>query len=108
MNTPAKPTAGSEVLVQIGIGDDGQPLYAYRQTTLTVMPPQLVARPYGAWAAAGCAGLVALVVVAVIVIAIVLGLTIAAAVLALALVALTICVLVLRSMWAEHQASKTH
>lgn len=102
MNLPQPPAHQAAppdaVLVQIGIGDDGKPLYAYRQTAPTVMPAQLVQRPWGAYAAAGCGVLVALVVVAFTVVAIVIGFAIALAVLAVCMVALTICVVVLRSL----------
>ncbi|WP_406507625.1 hypothetical protein [Streptomyces sp. NBC_00212] len=66
----------------------------------------LQAYPVGTYVTFGCLGLVALVVVAFVLVAILIGLSIALVVLAVGLVALTICVLVLRSMWADYQQSK--
>jgi hypothetical protein len=95
----AQPAATPDAdLVQIGIGDDGKPLYAYRQTAPTVMPAQLVQRPWAAYAAGGCGLLLALLVVAFTVVAIVIGFAIALGVLAVCMLALTICAVVLRSL----------
>lgn len=101
---PAAPLANA-ALVQIGIGGDGKPLYAYRETAPTVMPAQLVQRPWAAYTALGCGFLVALVVVAFTVIAIVIGFAIALSVLAVCMVALTICVVVLRGLVKDMRKS---
>lgn len=86
------------VLVQIGIGADGQPLYVYRDPSPAAPAAPLVQHPWGAYAVAGCGLLVALAMVGTIIVAIVIGFAIALAVLAVAMVALTICVVVLRSL----------
>lgn len=87
------------VLRQIGVGEDGSPLYAYADRTPVVQPQPLpVARPVGAYVAAGIGGAVALTFLAM-----------AAALLAVAVavgaVSVTICILVLRGMWREMQAA---
>ena len=88
------------VLRQIGVGEDGSPLYAYADRTPIVPPPPIQpARPIGAYVAAGIGGAVALSFLAM-----------AAALLAVAVavgaVSVTICILVLRGMWREMQTSQ--
>jgi hypothetical protein len=85
-------------LVQIGVDAAGGPLYAYRAAAPTVMPAQLVQRPWGAYAALGCGALLALTVVGVVLVAIVISFAVALAVLAVCMVTLTICVVVLRTL----------
>lgn len=87
------------ILRQIGVGEDGSPLYAYADRTPIVQPgPVPAARPIGAYVAAGIGGAVALSFLAM-----------AAALLAVAVavgaVSVTICILVLRGMWREMQAN---
>lgn len=96
--------------VQIGYDMAGQPMYAppvpyVYQPAEPVARQPLQARPWGAYIGLGCLGVLALTVVVVAIAFLVFGFAILAAVLALAVVALTICVLVLRSMWREHQQS---
>jgi hypothetical protein len=94
-------------LRQIGYDLAGNPMYAepalpYPQHPAPVPPLQpIVARPWGAYVAGGCLGLLALTLVVVLVMVVVFGLTILVAVLGLVVVALTICVLVLRGMWRD-------
>lgn len=88
------------VLRQIGVGEDGSPLYAYADRTPVQQPQPLpAARPIGAYVAAGIGGAAALTFLAL-----------AAAVLAVAVavgaVSLTICTLVLRSMWERYMSEK--
>lgn len=94
--TTTDPT--NATLVQIGLDANGGPLYAYRSNAPTVMPSQLVQRPWGAYAAAGCGLLVALAMVGTIIVAIVIGFAIALAVLAVCMVTLMISLVVLRSL----------
>ncbi|MFJ4829871.1 hypothetical protein ACIP79_08145 [Streptomyces sp. NPDC088747] len=88
---------------QIGYDLAGNPMYAapYVPGPAPAVQPlsPIVARPWGAYVAGGCLGLLALVVVAFMVVAILIGLSIALVVLATGLVALVICLLVLRDMW---------
>ncbi|MET7775347.1 hypothetical protein ABZU94_14010 [Streptomyces mirabilis] len=89
---------------QIGYDLAGNPMYAaplVQQTPAPVAHPlqPIKAHPWGAYAAAGCFGLIALTLVVVLVMFVVFGFAILAAVLGLVVVALTICVLVLKSMW---------
>lgn len=100
MTDLTKPPADA-TLVQIGIDDHGGPLYAYRQTAPTVMPAQLVQRPWGAYAAVGCGFLFALAVVGTVLVAIVIGFAIALAVLAVVMVTLMICLVILRGLWRD-------
>jgi hypothetical protein len=96
---------------QIGYDLAGNPMYAApvqygpavvaQQATTPLQP--IVARPWGAYLAGGCLGLLALTVVVVLVAFLVFGFAILAAVLGLVVVALTICVLVLRGMWRDYQ-----
>jgi hypothetical protein len=98
---------------QIGYDLAGNPMYAAPIVgasrsggTEKVTPLQPIkAHPWGAYAAGGCLGLLALTVVVVLVMFVVFGLTILAAVLGLVVVALTICVLVLKSMWTDSRKS---
>ena len=99
MTDITKPT--DAVMVQIGLDAQGQPLYAYRQTAPTVMPAQLVQRPWGSYAALGCGFLFALTVVGVVLVSIVIGFAIALAVLAVCMVTLMICLVVLRGLWKD-------
>lgn len=99
MTTTPNPTgeAGAVILRQIGVSDDGHPLYAYRDTTPAPMPgATLAARPWGAYVALGIAGAGAITFVAM-----------AAAILAVAIaiggVSATVCLLVLRSMWEKYR-----
>lgn len=89
------------VMVQIGLDADGKPLYAYRETAPTMMPAQLVQRPWGAYAALGCGFLFALTVVGVVLVSIVIGFAIALAVLAVCMVTLMICLVILRGLWKD-------
>ncbi|WP_125513764.1 hypothetical protein [Streptomyces sp. WAC 01529] len=99
---------------QIGYDLAGNPMYAapaqhgpapvVQQTTQPL--PDLKAHPWGAYAAAGCFGLLALIVIVVLVMFVVFGFAILAAVLGLVVVCLTICVLVLRGMWRDHQKGR--
>ncbi|MEV5611517.1 hypothetical protein [Streptomyces sp. NPDC052225] len=97
---------------QIGYDLAGNPMYA--PPTLQQAPvvqlaaplEDIKAHPWGAYAAAGCFGLLALTVVVVLVLFVAFGLTILATGLALAMVCLTICTLVLRSMWRDYQRGK--
>ncbi|BBA99260.1 hypothetical protein RVR_5801 [Actinacidiphila reveromycinica] len=98
---PHQPASPDATLVQIGVDDQGGPLYAYRQTAPTVMPAPLVHRPWGAYAALGCGFLFALTVVGVVLVAIVIGFAIALAVLAVCMVTLMICLVVLRGLWKD-------
>ncbi|MVO87910.1 hypothetical protein GPA10_24915 [Streptomyces sp. p1417] len=76
---------------------------AQQQDPAPAAQQPIKAHPWGTYAAAGCFGLLALVLVVVLVMFVVFGLTILAAVLGLVVVALTICVLVLRGMWRDYQ-----
>lgn len=99
MSAPEQATA-PVVLRQIGVGEDGTPLYAYADRTPVVQPaPIRPARPIGAYVAAGVGGAVALSALA-------LSAAILAIALAIGAVAVTICVLVLRSMWERYLADK--
>jgi len=84
-------------LRQIGYDLAGNPMYAeplpYPQHPAPAPLQPIVARPWGAYIAGGCLGLVAF------------GFAILSAVLGLVVVALTICVLVLRGMWRDYQRS---
>lgn len=99
---------------QIGYDLAGNPMYApptlQQQATVaqqaTVPLPDIKAHPWGAYAAAGCFGVLALGFVIALIVFLVLGLAVFAAVLALAVVSLTICTLVLRSMWRDYQRGK--
>lgn len=96
-----------KTLVEIGIGADGSPLYAYRDTApAPVQPAPLVQRPWAAYAGAGCFALAALLIVAFVAVVLVLGLALGLVVLAVAVTALTICLLVLRSMWRDLRTDK--
>ncbi|MGW3985450.1 hypothetical protein [Streptomyces mirabilis] len=100
MSTEPAATVAPVVLRQIGVGEDGSPLYAYADRTPIVQPqPMPASRTIGAYVAAGIGGAVALSFLAM-----------AAALLAVAVavgaVSVTICILVLRGMWREMQASK--
>lgn len=100
----------------VGYDVTGQPVYgAWPATGLpqgglsapAAQPLQpIVARPWGAYLAGGCLGLLALTVVAVLVMFVVFGFAILAAVLGLVVVALTICVLVLRGMVRDYQKGR--
>lgn len=101
MSTEQRPAVAPVVLRQIGVGEDGSPLYAYADRTPVVQPQPLPAvRPWGAYVALGIAGSVAVTFVAM-----------AAALLAVAVaigaVSVTVCVLVLRSMWQEIQQGQS-
>ncbi|MFG2473560.1 hypothetical protein [Streptomyces fagopyri] len=94
---------------QVGYDLAGNPMYTpplqygpavVAQTASTPLQP-IKAHPWGAYAAAGCFGLLALTLVVVLVMFLVFGFAILAAVLGLVAVALTICVLVLKSMWTQ-------
>jgi hypothetical protein len=95
----------------VGYDVTGRPVYGAWPVTglpqggLSAPPAQplqpIVARPWGAYVAGGCFGLLALTLVVVLVMFVVFGFAILAAVLALVVVALTICVLVLRGMWTS-------
>ena len=102
MSTEQRAEVAPVVLRQIGVGEDGNPLYAYADRTPVVQPaPIQAARPIGAYVAAGIGGAVALSFLAM-----------AAALLAVAVavgaVSVTICILVLRGMWREMQAGQKH
>lgn len=94
---------------QIGYDLAGHPMYAApiqygpatvaQQATVPLQP--IKAHPWGAYAAGGCFGLLALTLIVVLVVFLVFGFAILAAVLGLVAVALTICVLVLKSMWTD-------
>lgn len=92
---------------QIGYDLAGNPMYVapiqYAPTSVGQPLQPIVARPWGAYVAGGCLGLLALTVVVVLVMFVVFGFAILAAVLGLVVVALTICVLVLRGMWRDYQ-----
>jgi hypothetical protein len=95
----------------VGYDLNGRPVYdgwpAAPQPSAPTVPLQpIVARPWGAYVAGGCLGVLALSLVVVLVMFVVFGLTILAAVLALVVVVLTICVLVLRGMWRDHQKGR--
>jgi predicted lipid-binding transport protein (Tim44 family) len=94
------------VVTQIGIGNDGQPLYAYRDPS--PVPPQqaIPVRPWGAYLGAGCLGVMALIAVVGIVLLFILGLAVVAAVLCVALIVVVICLRMLMGMWQEMQESK--
>lgn len=97
--------------VQIGYDMAGNPMYAepvqYAPHSVPAAPLQpIVARPWGAYIAGGCLGLLALTVVVVLIVFLVFGFAILAAVLGLVVVALTICVLVLRGMWRDYRRSR--
>ncbi|MFI6874936.1 hypothetical protein ACIBL6_16015 [Streptomyces sp. NPDC050400] len=104
---PRRPDAAIPPPVQrpVGITADGQ--YIYPLPPAAPIPQQgpLVARPWGAYIAGGCLGIVALALLAAIVLALVFGFALLMLVLALAAVALTICLLVLRNMWRDSQRS---
>ncbi|MFS8200496.1 hypothetical protein ACLVWQ_17640 (plasmid) [Streptomyces sp. CWNU-52B] len=105
---------------QIGYDLAGNPMYAppvpygpahYAAPPNAVAAPTvplqpIVARPWGAYLAGGCLGLLALTVVVVLVAFLVFGFAILAAVLALSVVALTISLLVLRSMVRDFQRGR--
>ncbi|MFF4963244.1 hypothetical protein ACFY2Z_40990 [Streptomyces sp. NPDC001222] len=102
MSTEQRAAVAPVVLRQIGIGEDGSPLYAYADRTPVVQPaPVPASRPIGAYVAAGIGGAVALSFLAM-----------AAALLAVAVavgaVSVTICILVLRGMWREMQSGQKH
>ncbi|WP_326808160.1 hypothetical protein OHB04_22745 [Streptomyces sp. NBC_01775] len=105
MATPAR-RPEQQTVQQIGIDADGRPIYSWPRQPDPVPQRPLAAYPAGTLAAVGCAALASLVVVAFVLVAVLIGLSIALVVLAIAVVALTICVLVLRSMWREHQQTK--
>ena len=87
-------------LRQVGIGADGQPLYAYRDAAPVVMPaPIAPARPWGAYIALGAVGVGGVVALSFAVAVVAVALSIGA-------VSLTICTLVLRSMWQHYQADR--
>jgi hypothetical protein len=91
-------------LRQIGYDLAGNPMYAeplpYPQHPVQAAPLQpIVARPWGAYFAFGCLGLLALLVVGFVVVAILIGFSIALVVLAIGLVALVVCLLILRDVW---------
>lgn len=99
MSTPEQVTTGA-VVRQIGVGEDGTPIFTYVDRTPVVQPtPIRSPRPVGAYVAAGVGGAVA-----------VSALALSAAILAIAVsigaVAVTICVIVLRSMWERYLADK--
>ncbi|MFH8797073.1 hypothetical protein [Streptomyces sp. NPDC017941] len=79
---------------------------AQQQVSAPAAPRPIEARPWGAYLAGGCLGLLALTIVVVLVMFVVFGLTILVAVLGLVVVALTICVLVLRGMWRDYQKGR--
>lgn len=90
---PVEP--GAVILRQIGVSDSGAPIYTYRDTSpVPVVPPAAPSRPYGAYIGVGVLGIAGVTALGMV-----------AAILAIALavsgVALTICVLVLRSVWAD-------
>lgn len=84
------------VVRQIGVSEDGSPLFAYRDPAPIVQPQPAAARPYGAYIGVGIVGVAG-----------VTALGFVAAVLAVALsigaVSLTICVVILRSVWQDYQ-----
>ncbi|WP_406345518.1 hypothetical protein [Streptomyces sp. NBC_00648] len=91
---------------QIGYDLAGNPMYAAPAAYTALAPapqplPPIKAHPWGAYAAGGCFGLLALTLIVVLVVFLVFGFAILAAVLGLVAVALTICVLVLKSMWTD-------
>ena len=96
-------------LRQIGYDLAGNPMYAeplpYPQHPAPAPLQPIVARPWGAYIAGGCLGLVAFAIAATVVALVVFGFAILSAVLGLVVVALTICVLVLRGMWRDYQRS---
>lgn len=92
----------------VGYDVTGQPIYgawpAQYGPAVVGQPPTtplqpIQVRPWGAYLAGGCLGLLALALVVVLVMFVVFGLTILVAVLGLVVVALTICVVVLRDVW---------
>jgi hypothetical protein len=97
----------------VGYDVTGQPVYGAWPATGVPQGPlsapaplqPIQAHPWGAYAAGGCLGLLALTVVVVLVMFVVFGFAILAAVLGLVVVALTICVLVLKSMWTDSRKS---
>ncbi|WP_263170657.1 hypothetical protein [Streptomyces sp. SCSIO ZS0520] len=92
---------------QIGYDMAGNPMYALPEQPQTVPAAAAVplaplqARPWGAYLAGGCLGLLALTVVVVAIGFVVFGLTILAAVLALCVICLTVCLLILRSVFRD-------
>ncbi|MFJ4924056.1 hypothetical protein [Streptomyces sp. NPDC088736] len=93
----------------VGYDVTGQPVYGAWPAAYQAPPAPgpaaplqpIVARPWGAYLAGGCVGLLALTLVVVLVMFLVFGFAILSAVLGLVAVALTICVLVLKSMWTQ-------
>ncbi|MGD6749153.1 hypothetical protein [Streptomyces sp. BH105] len=110
MHNPFEPRAPAQAPVPttlhqpVGITADGQYIYATQPAPPAPQQAPLVARPWVAYIAGGCLGIIALAILAVICMALLFGFAILAAVLALVAVVLTICVLVLRGMWRDYRA----
>lgn len=104
--TTVQPVPTTTPLQQVAIDSDGRPIYAWPATPAPALQQPIVARPWGAYLAGGCVGVLALAAVAVIAFLLLMGLAIVAAVLAVVMVVLTICVIVLRSMWRDYQTDK--
>ncbi|MFJ2399839.1 hypothetical protein ACIOUE_00945 [Streptomyces xanthochromogenes] len=94
------------VATQIGIGNDGQPLYAYRDPAPVAPQQAIPVRPWGAYLGAGCLGVMALIAVVGIVLLFILGLAVVAAALCVALIVVVICLRMLMGMWQEMRNPK--
>ncbi|QES45206.1 hypothetical protein DEJ49_33240 [Streptomyces venezuelae] len=107
---------GTEPQAHQYLGTDtyGRPVYGKPATppatggvAPAVAPLQpLVARPWGAYIAGGCLGVIALAVLGTVAVFVMLGLAAVALAVALSAVALTVCVLVLRSVWSRYLKEK--
>ncbi|MFB7647149.1 hypothetical protein ACFC0S_16855 [Streptomyces sp. NPDC056084] len=94
------------VATQIGIGNDGQPLYAYRDPAPVAPQQAIPVRPWGAYLGAGCLGVIALALIVAVGVLFVFGLAVVAMTLAVLAVVLVICLRMLMGMWQEMQNSK--